>query len=179
VCCYLVFNSSNVSNIGLYVSFMYKLICFYLICICSIFLEDWGVSLFSLFLRCPLCRLLSRMHVLCSIYDLNIPNYCYYSWLPVCAPCIWYGIFDPFDLYISIENLGISFRKRQFFVSVCLWVELQCAFYCVSCSVCYLYMGFFEKFCNFPCFFTIICSPSCFLMLWIGVCIVRVSYGVS
>jgi hypothetical protein len=55
--CYLGFNFCNVSNIGLCVSMCDSCVsCFYLICIYGMFLLYLVVSIFSLFLRHPLCR---------------------------------------------------------------------------------------------------------------------------
>jgi hypothetical protein len=55
MCCYLVFNSYNVSNIRLYQCVCHScVVCFYLICICSIFLVYSDVSLFPLFSWCEL-----------------------------------------------------------------------------------------------------------------------------
>jgi hypothetical protein len=111
VCCYLVFSSCNVSNIGLCVS-MYSCIAFpYSICICVTFLVYLGVSLF------------------CCSYDVHCVSY-----FPVRMSCVQYMIWVSWITVITSNCLYVLFVSGVK-CSACLAYVFQWAiltFHCIN-----------------------------------------------
>jgi hypothetical protein len=111
MCCRLVFNSRNVSNIGLCVAMCVSFMCnmFLLnLCMCAfvMYLDAFPllVSIISI------VSYIFRTHALYLIYHLSSPSYHLYSWLPVYIYCIQYKKVGPFGLHISVGNPDISFH---------------------------------------------------------------------
>jgi hypothetical protein len=92
-----------------------------------------------------------------------------------CIYCyMWFWTSFLCNLCILVDNQGSSVGRWQLllYLSVCEWdFNMFCIVFCVRNAI--FIQRVSEKFCNFPCYFSVVrkCGPFRILLLWMNVCI--------